>query len=166
MLVPTLVMGILFTEIVEKGQVLYEEWRQAIKKGALVEGLYMTSEFESIDIKQEASAAHRSSFKISWIQELLEIAIDSGNKLRIWTTEFHHIKLSDEEADEFYAAEQIICNRLEYLVDRLHIQLTWIKRFQRDMQAHRQAVSNPYPYCSVTYVLTTLPPSSRSAPQL
>lgn len=107
MLVPTLVMDILFTEIVEKGQVLYEEWRQAIKKGALVEGLYMTSEFESIDIKQEASAAHRSSFKISWI-----------------------------------------------------------KRFQRDMQAHRQAVSNPYPYCSVTYVLTTLPPSSRSAPQL
>lgn len=140
MLVPTLVMDILFTEIVEKAQVLYEEWRQAIKKGALVEGLYMTSEFENIDIKQEASAAHRSSFKISWIQEVLEIAIDSGNKLRIWTTEFHHVKLSDEEADEFYAAEQIICNRLEYLVDRLHIQLTWIKRFQRDMQAHRQAL--------------------------
>jgi len=141
MFVPVLVMELLFHEALAQVRFVFEDSvRLRHKAGLVKDETYKHLEQENLDIEEEATTALSHEQKIVTLLEKMEFAIKVGNKLMAWLKDFDTSTMTDELAEKFHTAGQIIYNRLEYIVDGLDIQLIRVNRAQSLTRLNRLGV--------------------------
>jgi hypothetical protein len=92
-------------------------------------------------IETEAKAALELQIYTASIKENIDVAMLTARSLLGWAREIDRSGMSEEQARRFGDAEELICDRLEYFLRGMEVQMLGLKRAETIINIHRQGVS-------------------------
>jgi hypothetical protein len=145
MFVVVLVMELLFNEtLVEARAVFGNSIRLQHKANLHDNEAFKHLVDENLNIEDAASRAFGNEQRILVLLEKMEFAIKMGKKAMSWIEDLELTDSTDEQKSRFKTSGQIICNRFEYLLDGLDLQLIRVKRARSHSQLNRTGVSKDW----------------------
>ena len=145
MLIPTLVLENVEAVITRQLRTLVQRSLAGLDKvGRDLRG-YEYLERNNI-IETEAKAALELQIYTASINENIQLAILTGQKLLDWSKELDMSSMTDSQAKVFGDADAIITDRLEYFLRGMEVQMLGLKRAETIINIHRQGVRplNPF----------------------
>lgn len=97
-------------------------------------------------IETEAKAALELQIYTASIKENIDVAMLTGRSLLTWAREIDRSGMIDEQATRFGDAEGVICDRLEYFLRGMELQMLGLKRAETIINIHRQGVCLSFPF--------------------
>lgn len=143
MFVLVILMELLFNGIQEAAQVVFgDSIRLRLEANLFGNEVFKHLIEENLGIEEAAAKAFGNEQWILTALEEMEFTVKMGCKFISWCKDFELADATEYQKVRFDTAGQIICNRLEYMVNGLDLQLIRVRRAQNQSRLNRTGVSS------------------------